>query len=422
MGSELRWIIITLNILSIILLVMINALVCMAEISIISINKNKLIGITKEENNKVKRILKLHDNKEEFLYSFQIFMTISILLISFISFNIISKEIKFNFLGVFISIVIIAYLFVVLGYILPKRYSLRNSEKVALKYINFITVIVILLRPFSKLVAVTVNSFISMKKDEKNFLEEEVITLVNNEDLFGNNEKNDNEELFEDKKVEKVMTPRTQVYCIDINEPLEEYLDEMLEQRFSRIPIYEDNIDNIIGVLYIKDFYIEAKNKGFNNLNIREIMMEPYFIPEVNRVKDVFYDLQKTKRQMAIIIDEYGGFSGIVTIEDLVEEIMGEIEDEYHESDTTIEKIEEGTYIVSGVVTLEEINEKLNINLQSTEIDTISGYLINIIGKIPVEEEEKILKEDNVIFKIKEVNEKTIEKVIISILEKTNNK
>lgn len=223
------------------------------------------------------------------------------------------------------------------------------------------------------------------------------------------------EDLFEDKKIEKVMTPRTNVYCIDIQEDLNEYLDEMLEKRFSRMPVYEDNIDNIIGVLYIKDFYIEAKNKGINNVNVREILKEPYYIPEIKRVKDVFLDMQKAKIQMAVVIDEYGGFSGIVTMEDLVEEIMGDIDDAYEDRDDySIRELKNNKFLAYGMTTLEEINEKLGTDIQSEDVDTLSGYIINKIGNIPTKSDERKIEEGNLMFNIVEASDKTIEKVIIT--------
>ena len=220
---------------------------------------------------------------------------------------------------------------------------------------------------------------------------------------------------FDNKKVERVMTPRTEVYCINIKEPLSSYLDELLEMRYSRIPVYEDDIDNVIGILYMKDFIIEAKNKGFDNVNIKDILKEPYFVHEGKNVQALFKSLQISPRHIAVIIDEYGGFSGIITIEDLIEEIMGEINDEDDSSEERIKKVEENTFLVDGLTTLEELNDELNIDIELEDIDTISGFLINLIGNIPSENDNKIIEYNDMTFKIDKLGEKRIEKILIKL-------
>lgn len=222
---------------------------------------------------------------------------------------------------------------------------------------------------------------------------------------------------FGNKVAEKIMTPRTDVYCIDIEDSLESYLDELLEKRYTRIPVYEGDIDNIIGVLYMKDFILEARKKGFNNINIRDILIEPSFVPECKKIKDLFSDMKDSKCKMAIIIDEYGGFSGIVTMEDLVEEIMGEINDEYEDDESDIVYIGDNSYLIEGTTNLEYINDRLGINLKDDDIDTLSGFIINLIGKIPTKIDESTINYNNIIFKMYKVSDKRIEKVILKIDE-----
>ncbi|SFU50638.1 CBS domain-containing protein [Clostridium sp. DSM 8431] len=219
---------------------------------------------------------------------------------------------------------------------------------------------------------------------------------------------------FNNKRVEKIMTPRTEVYCIDIEDNLEDYINELLNKRYTRIPVYEGNIDNIIGILYMKDFIIEAKRKGFSNINLRNILIKPNFVPECKKVKDLFIEIKKSKSKMAIVIDEYGGFSGIVTVEDLVEEIMGDITDEYEEEEKNIVEIGDKALLVDGTTLLEDLCEMLNIDFCVKDIDTLSGFLINTIGKIPSEEENRLVTYNGVDFKIYKVSDKRIEKVIIN--------
>lgn len=246
------------------------------------------------------------------------------------------------------------------------------------------------------------------------FLLAEMQLLSSKKNAFDEEEKN--EELFDfhDKRVEKIMTPRTEVYCIDIDDSLDTYIDELLNKRYTRIPVYEGDIDNIIGVLYMKDFIIEAKKKGFKNINLRDILIKPNFVPECKKIKDLFKEMKLSESKMAIIIDEYGGFSGIATVEDLVEEIMGDINDEYEDEENDIVEIGDKALLADGTTSLEDLQEKLKINFDVKDIDTLSGFLINTIGKIPSEGENRTVRYNGVDFKIYKFNEKRIEKVIIN--------
>ena len=219
---------------------------------------------------------------------------------------------------------------------------------------------------------------------------------------------------FNSKKVEKIMTPRTEVYCINIDDPLEEFIDELLNKRYTRIPVYENDIDNIIGVLYMKDFIIEARKKGFENINLKDILIKPNFVPECKKIKDLFIEMKFSESKMAIVIDEYGGFSGIATVEDLVEEVMGDINDDHEHQEKEIVEIANKALLVDGTASLEDLEEILNVDFKVKDIDTISGFLINEIGKIPGEHENKQIEFDGINFKVYKVSDKKIEKVIIN--------
>ena len=223
---------------------------------------------------------------------------------------------------------------------------------------------------------------------------------------------------FDDKLAYEIMTPRTDVFLIDINDEADEYLDELMELRYSRIPVYEDDLDNIIGILHIKDYFIKARESGYENVDLRSILRKPYFVPETKNIDSLFFDLQKSKNNIAILIDEYGGFSGIVTTEDIIEEIVGEIEDEFDEEEPEIEQIDENTYLLSGFAYLDDINEEIGTDLESDNSETIGGFLIDILGEIPDEDEaqQRIVEYENYVFKILSVKERRIEKVELFIL------
>ena len=224
---------------------------------------------------------------------------------------------------------------------------------------------------------------------------------------------------FDDLLAYEVMTPRTDVFAIDINDPSEEYIDELMELRFSRIPVYEDDSDNIIGILYIKDYLIQARESGFDNVDIRSILRTPYFVPETKNIDSLFVELQKTKQHIAILIDEYGGFSGIVTMEDIIEEVMGEIDDEYDEEEPEIKQIRSDTCQLDGSMDLDDIDEELNIDLESESSETIGGFLIDILGEIPDDDDlNQPITHENYVFTIQSVKDRRIERVTLQILPK----
>lgn len=405
----------------ILLLLFLYSFFSAAETAIFSTDKEKNDNLLASGDSKAKIINSIKENPKKFLATTQLICTFSsVYLCLIINKYICNNSIKINNL---IVAIVLSYVIILIGNVLPRRISNIRGDKVAYKIIFPINIIVSLITPLTKIIMIfmghTKENYDGDKKIINDEKDDDTTVVSNGEEYLILDEDKDEikegEDLFEDKKIEKVMTPRTNVYCIDIQEDLNEYLDEMLEKRFSRMPVYEDNIDNIIGVLYIKDFYIEAKNKGINNVNVREILKEPYYIPEIKRVKDVFLDMQKAKIQMAVVIDEYGGFSGIVTMEDLVEEIMGDIDDAYEDRDDySIRELKNNKFLAYGMTTLEEINEKLGTDIQSEDVDTLSGYIINKIGNIPTKSDERKIEEGNLMFNIVEASDKTIEKVIIT--------
>ena len=223
---------------------------------------------------------------------------------------------------------------------------------------------------------------------------------------------------FDDKLAYEIMTPRTDVFAIDIDDPLEEYIDELMELRFSRIPVFEEDTDNIIGILNIKDYLISARDKGFENVNIREILRKAYFIPESKNIDALFSELKNSKQHIAILIDEYGGFSGIVTMEDLVEEIMGEIDDEFDEVMEEIVSLGDNKYLIDGLISLSDLNEELDLSLESENSETLGGYILEILGEIPDEDLQEYpeIRDENLCFRIEAVTDRRIEKVRLEIL------
>ena len=223
---------------------------------------------------------------------------------------------------------------------------------------------------------------------------------------------------LDDKLAYEIMTPRTDVFVIDIEDPPEEYVDDLIKLRYSRIPVCQGETDNIIGILNIKDYLIQAWEKGFESVDIASILRAPYFVPETKNIDALLFELQKMKQQIAILIDEYGGFSGIVTMEDIIEQVVGDIDDEYDEEEEIIDKVDDHIYLVDGDVSLEDLDEELGIDLTSETSETIGGFLIDMLGEIPDENDVgRIIEFENYQFKIMAIQDRRIERVKIYILD-----
>lgn len=425
----------TSQLIFIVILVMVNAFFASAEMAIVSLNKNKIKLLAEEGNKKASLLLKLMDEPTKFLSTIQVGITLAGFFSSASAATGISNDMsifldKYSIpysaqISLIVVTIILSYITLVFGELFPKRLALQKSEAIAMFSIKPVLFISKIAVPFVKLLSASTNILVRLTGIDGEGLEEKVskeeirsmMEVGQEHGVINETEKEMIDSIFEfdDKLADEVMTPRTEVYLINIDTPVSEFLDELLEEKYSRIPVYEGDLDNIIGILYMKDFFIAARTHGFENVDIRSILHSPYFVPERKNIDELFKELQSSKQHMAVLIDEYGGFSGIVTIEDLIEEVMGDIHDEYDDDEPDIKKIDNNTFIVNGLSALDELNNSLHLNLASEDCDTISGYLVDLIGRIPNDGEEEVIEQDNIVFKIEEMKEKRINKVKISI-------
>ena len=206
------------------------------------------------------------------------------------------------------------------------------------------------------------------------------------------------------------------------NDPLDENLDRLMTMQYTRVPVYDDSIDNIIGILNMKDFVIEARRNGFDNVDINKILRKPYFVLETKSVNDLFKELQGAHQHIAILIDEYGGFSGIVTIEDLIEEIMGDIEDEYdRDTEPKLRRLDVNNYIIDGNYALEDLSNKLDIDFGDTEFETLSGFVLDLLGEIPMDDSQHDVSYKNCIFNILGIKSNRATKIKLTLVTENKN-
>lgn len=420
------------QLLFLLILTIANAFFAGAEMATVSVNKNKIKMLAENGNKNAQLLQELLKEPTKFLSTIQVAITLSGFLASASAATSFSAplDILMTKLGIpygetiaiIIVTVVLSFFTLVFGELVPKRIALQKAEAISLFTIKPVLFISRLTSPFIKLLSFStglVLQVLGMKAEnlEENISKEEIKSMVEAgqaNGVFNETEKEMINSIFEfdDILASEIMIPRTDVYSIDIDASIGEYLDELLETKHSRIPVFEEDIDNIIGVLYIKDLILEARNKGFENVDIRSILRKPYLVPESKNIDTLFKEMQKSKKYIAILIDEYGDFSGIVTMEDLVEEVMGNIDDEYDDNEPKLEKIDNHIYLVDGLYPVDELIDILNIDIVSKNHNTISGYLIDTLGEIPDNSYlDKEIKINNTIFKIKSIKENRIDKI-----------
>lgn len=223
---------------------------------------------------------------------------------------------------------------------------------------------------------------------------------------------------FNSRVAEEIMTPRTEVFMVDINKKPEEYMDELAEYRYSRIPVYDDDIDNIVGVIYLKDIFKVVYKEGIKNLDIKKLIRPAYFVPERKNIHMLFQEMQREQRHLSLLMDEYGGFSGIVTMEDLTEEIMGDIDDEFDNDEPDVYALTTNEAVVQGSTSIKDINDMLGTNFpEDMDYDTISGFIINKLGYIPNTNRISEIEFENASIRVLEVEDRRIKKVKITLID-----
>ncbi len=425
------------QIILLLVLIIINAYFAAAEMAIVSVNKNRIRSLAQEGNKKAQALAGLIDEPNKFLSSIQVVITLAGFLTSAEAAVSFSDDVGAwlehagipygTEISVILVTLVLAFFTLVLGELLPKRLAMLHADKISMGVVKPILFISVIFKPFVWLLSVTVTLILKLLRQRTDvtsveYSEDDVVSMLEAGQESGELKEEGKKMItsifaFDDLLAYEVMTPRTDVFSIDINAPTEDYIDELMELRYSRIPVYEDDSDNIIGILYIKDYLIKAREAGFDNVDFRSILRKPYFVPETKNIDSLFFELQTTKQHIAILIDEYGGFSGIVTMEDIIEEVMGDIDDEYDEVEPEIQKIADDTYIVDGSMDLDDIDEELGIDLESENSETIGGFIIDILGEIPDENDTgREIEYKNFRFKIDSIKDRRIEQITVTIM------
>lgn len=392
-----------MEIFLLVILICVNAFFAASEMAFVTVNEIKVQDKAKKGDKKAKQIKKMLEEPSNFLATIQIGVTFAGFLLSAIAsttfsnqiakvLKIIFTSISFNTLetiSVILITVILSLITLIFGELVPKRLAMKYSEKIAYMSIGTIYLISKITAPFVKFLTFSTNSISKLFKVseiyEQNITEEEIKIMINHgneKGIIREDEKELINNVFElnDICVGEIMKHRTEIFSLNMQMSLDEILKELEQNNYSnsRIPVYEETIDEIIGVVYVKDILKNISNEGFS---LKKIVKEIYYVSENKLINEVFKEMQKKKIQIAIALDEYGGTAGLITMEDILEELVGDIFDEYDKEESQYEKIDENTYVLSGNINIYVVEKLLNVQIPEGSYDTISGYMVNLLRK-----------------------------------------
>lgn len=432
---------IILQIVILFALILVNAFFAMSEMAVVSLNDNKVEKMAEQGNKKAKQIKKLTESTSSFLSTIQIGVTLAgfltsataaqsfaVMLTDAIAKTAIVNVIPVGVISGFSTVIItliMSYFSLVLGELVPKKIAIQKPEKMAFVAAPILTFVAKVTKPLVRFLAFSTNSVLKLfgidpHADEEVVTEEEIRMMVDVGGEKGVIEDTQIEMInnifeFDDIDVADIMTHRTDMICIDDDEPLSEAVKLSIENGFSRIPVYEEDPDNIVGIVYIKDFLKYVGTSLPKTKAIKDIMRPAYYVPETKRCGELFTEMTEKRVQMAVVVDEYGGTAGIVTLEDVLESIVGNIQDEYDQEDEEISIINDTTFEVEGITDIEEVEEHTGKKLPEGDYDTIGGYIISVLGFLPKDGEMNEVQFENVKFTVLNVEERRIGKVKVEI-------
>jgi len=419
------------------LLVIVNAFFAATEIAVVTLNDNKIRHMAEDGHKKAKTILGFIDNPGNFLATIQVGVTFAGFLSSAFAADKFVNRLFFTIdpagnsewvknaclIGITL---ILAFINLVLGELVPKRIAQRYPEKVSFAVAKIIRGVGTFLKPFVFFLTLSMNAILRLlgidpNEKEKSVTEEEIRMMVDvgsENGTIQDGEKTMIENIFEfnDKEVSEIMTHRTKIVSVEEDATFEEVMEVATTEKYTRIPVYKENIDDIVGILHIKDLltYSQEKNKK-GTFSVKGIMRPPLLVPETKNLSSLFSQMQKDRMQMAVVLDEYGGTAGIVTVEDMLEEIVGNMADEFDEEEPQIIVLSDGDLLVSGDTPLKEIEDTLHIDFPDEDYDTIAGFVFDLLDRIPDEKEKPEVEYGRVHVKVVSMDDKWISKLRIHV-------
>jgi len=423
--------------LSTLLLLFVNILLHLGEEAFAAVGETRIRELEEDGNQKAAKIRKLTEKERRFtsrirmgtllcgagaslLLTLPLYQALSAWLAG--SFGVMPNTFT-DVLACFLMVLLTVILFHALGCSLPRRLVHRNPENTALRLVDLFGFFYALLSPLyfvCRLLTWPIVKIAGMdpSEDPDVVTEDDIIELFEDVEESGALEESQKDMLnnifeFDDITAGEIMTPRTDVIAIEVNEPLSAAVEQAIDNGYSRLPVYEEDIDNVVGILYIKDLLPYVGRALPKGVTIRILLRETYFVPDTKKCDELFEEMNEKHLQMSIVVDEYGGVAGIVTIEDLLESIVGNMQDEFDHEEEEITQLDEDSFEVDGTLSIDELGELLERDFPEGDYDTVAGFLLDLLGHIPEEEEETVIEYEDLTFTIQEMEEHRIEQVLI---------
>ena len=387
-----------------------------------SVNKIKLRSLADSGNKRAALVLDITEHKTSKMLS-------AILIgnnIVNLSASAIATSLAYSFGGYMVSIATAALTIAILvfGEITPKNYATLNAEKLSLRFIGIIRFFMIVLTPIIVVINMISRIFMFILRVDPNaaskaMTEDELRTIVDVSHEDGVIESDEKEMIYNvfdlgDANAKDIMVPRVHVTFAEVNNTYEELLEIFREDKFTRLPVYEDTQDNIVGILNMKDLLLYDKKESFN---IRDIMREPHFTYEYKNISDLLVEMRESTFNIAIVLDEYGELAGLITLEDILEEIVGEIHDEYDEKeDEMLKQISDQEYLIEGAMNLDDVNDRLETNLDSEDYDSLGGFIIEHLDRLP-EVGDEVCTDDGIRLIVEALDKNRVESVRVYLPE-----
>ena len=403
-----------LQLVILVLLLSASAFFSSAETALMTSNKLRIRNLAENGDKRAEKVLEITANTDKMLSAILIGNNIVNLSASALSTTLTLKMFGSSLVGVATGV--LTFLILVFGEITPKNVASKNAEDMALKYIGIISILVIVLTPaiyiVNKVAGIVISLFIKNNDDNNMVTEDELRAMVEVSHEDGVIEKEEKKMIvnvvdFGDTVAGDIMLPRVDMVMVSVESSYGEILKIFREERYTRIPVYEESPDNVIGILNVKDFLLIEDKENFS---VKEHLREPLYTYEYKKTSSLMVDMRKTGANIVIVLDEYGTTVGLITLEDMLEEIVGEIRDEFDaDEDEGITKISETEYLIDGSTNLDDVNDRIGLELSSEEYESIGGIIMEKLGRLPVEGE--VITFDNIILTVKKMDHARIEKV-----------
>jgi putative hemolysin len=418
-----------LELLGVAALILLNAFFVGAEYALVTARRTKIQELADEGNRRARAVQRIVSDPPHFIAAMQLGVTLASLGIGALGEQALAHALDpyvATVIAVVIAFLIITYLHVVIGELVPKGAALRYSERIALGVSTPVRAFFFVFHPliwfleWSSEVTMRALGFEPPGGEGEALSEAELRMLLGRATEHGEIEREEQEMLykvfdFADKEVADVMVPRPEVVALSIDLPPEECLAAVIESPYTRYPVYRETLDDIIGILHVRDLFSALNDQGFANVRIEGLLREAYIVPETKDLASLLADFRRESFHMAVVVDEYGTMAGIVTLEDLLEEIVGEIEDEFDLPDESVEQVDDKTIRIDGTFPIDDFNERFGVELPIEDYHTVAGFVFGLLGRAPADGDD--VGYDGIRFRVVEVEGSRIEKLEIEFVE-----